>query len=144
MCASNGSSTCYSNFNELFEYATNGQGCYNSLPETGTCPSECSIATAEGIDMYGCCVNAAINYLEEASDPKKEVAELFSACDVTRPPPCTDSPLSSARTQQKRDDYYDNSISLFQLHVLLVVRRLLCKIDVLCIYIHFTHHYFFL
>ena len=32
-------------------------------------------------------------------------------------------------TQQKRDGCYDNSISLFQLHVLLVVRRLLCKID---------------
>ena len=32
-------------------------------------------------------------------------------------------------TQQKRDGCYDNSIWLFQLHVLLVVRRLLCKID---------------
>ena len=98
MCASNGSSTCYSYFNELFEYATNGKRCYDSLPETGTCSSECSRVTAEGIDMYGCCVNAAINYLEEASDPKEEVAKLFSACDVTRPPPCTDSPLSSARS----------------------------------------------
>ena len=32
-------------------------------------------------------------------------------------------------TQQKRDDCYDNSIWLFQLHVLLIVCRLLCKID---------------
>ena len=32
-------------------------------------------------------------------------------------------------TQQKQDGCYDNSILLFQLHVLLVVRRLLCKID---------------
>ena len=34
-------------------------------------------------------------------------------------------------SQQKRDGCYDNSIILwlFQLHVFLVVRRLLCKID---------------
>ena len=37
--------------------------------------------------------------------------------------------MSIGRTQQKRDGCYDNSILLFQLHVLLVVRRLLCKID---------------
>jgi hypothetical protein len=98
MCASNGGSMCYSNFNELFEYTTNGQQCYDSLPENGTCTSECSRGTAEGIDMYGCCVNAAIDYLEETFDSKEEVAALFSACDVTRPPPCTDSPLSSARS----------------------------------------------
>ena len=96
MCASNGDSTCYSNFDKLFEYTTNGQQCYDSLPENGTCTSECSRGTAEGIDMYGCCVNAAIDYLEETFDSKEEVAALFSACDVTRPPPCTDSPLSSA------------------------------------------------
>ena len=98
MCASDGSSTCYSNFNELFVYTTNGENCYNSLATTGTCSSECSRGTAEGIDMYGCCVNAAIDYLEEAFDLKEEVADLFSACDVTRPPPYTYSPLSSARS----------------------------------------------
>ena len=36
---------------------------------------------------------------------------------------------SSVVSQQKRDGCYDNSILLFQLHVLLVVCRLLCKID---------------
>ena len=35
----------------------------------------------------------------------------------------------SQTAQQKQDGCYDNSISLFQLHVLLVVRRLRCKID---------------
>ena len=49
---------------------------------------------------------------------------------------------SHITTQQKRDGCYDNSILLFQLHILLVVRRLLCKIGMhACI---FTHHYFFL
>ena len=39
------------------------------------------------------------------------------------------STLVLSFTQQKRDGCYDNSIWLFQLHVLLLVRRLLCKID---------------
>ena len=95
MCASNGDTKCYSNFNELIQYTNNGESCYGALEVTGRCSPECSAGTAAGIQAYGCCVNAAIDYLEETFDLKREVAELFSACDVTRPSRCTNSPLSA-------------------------------------------------
>jgi hypothetical protein len=96
MCASDGSSMCYSNFNELFEYTTNGERCYEEFFETSTCSAECSTIVADGIESYGCCVNAAIDYVEAVEDAKDEVAAVFSACGVTRPSRCTNSPLSSA------------------------------------------------
>jgi hypothetical protein len=96
MCASNGGSMCYSNFNELFEYTTNGEKCYDEVFESSTCSAECSTIVADGIESYGCCVNAAIDYVEAVEDAKDEVAAVFSACGVTRPSRCTNSPLSSA------------------------------------------------
>ena len=95
MCASDGDTKCYSNFNELIQYTNDGQNCYEALEIAGRCSPECSAGTAAGIQAYGCCVNAAIDYLEETFDLKQEVAELFSACDVTRPSRCTNSPLSA-------------------------------------------------
>lgn len=96
MCASNGNVACYSNFIQLFQYVYDGVDCYNFEIVDGTCSTGCSSRIAEGIERYGCCVNAAIDYIEAIDDVKDEVAQLFSTCDVNRPARCTNSPLSSA------------------------------------------------
>ena len=96
MCASHEGTTCYSNFVQLFQYIEAGEICYVEISETDACSTECSSALRDGIESYGCCVNAAIDYTEAVDNIKNEVARVFSTCGVTRPGRCTNSPLSSA------------------------------------------------
>ena len=95
MCASDGGTTCYSNFNELFQYLNDGRTCYNSLIGSGTCSSQCSTRLANGIRKYGCCVNVPIDYFVAHADVQDEVNTLVSGCDVSPPARCTNSPLSA-------------------------------------------------
>ena len=95
MCASEGGTTCYSNFNELFQYLNDGRTCYNSLIDSGTCSSQCSTRLADGIRKYGCCVNVPIDYFVAHADVQDEVNTVVSGCDVSPPARCANSPLSA-------------------------------------------------
>lgn len=92
MCASDMGVTCYSNFDELFQYVDDGENCYNNLINTGICSSDCSTTLADGVQQYGCCVNVPIDF----QDVREEASSLLSACDVNLPARCTNSPLSAA------------------------------------------------
>ena len=92
MCASDVGATCYSNFNELFQYVDDGEDCYDNLMSTGTCSSDCSTTLSDGVQQYGCCVNVPIDF----EDVREEANSLLSACGVNLPAPCTNSPLSAA------------------------------------------------
>lgn len=94
MCASNGGTPCYTYYDELFAYFYDGVSCYMSLNSTGQCSSECASGTRDGVESYGCCVNVAIRYeLPYTNFTEADVNGLFSACDVSRPDSCKNSPL---------------------------------------------------
>lgn len=94
MCALNGDSPCYTYYDELFEYFYNGASCYELINSTGQCSSECASGTRSGVESYGCCVNVPIQYeLSYQNFTEAEVNKVFSACEVSRPASCTNSPL---------------------------------------------------
>ena len=102
MCASNGGSTCYSTFNELFSLLDSGIDCYEDLSSSGECSSQCSAGARDGVQNYGCCVKVVIDYENEVINRENEDEEdnvedefniLFFECGVTGPARCTNSPL---------------------------------------------------
>ena len=90
LCASNKGTTCYSNYNQLIAYYNSGISCYNRYISSNTCTSSCSTTLRDGAVRYGCCVNLPISY--KNYDDKTN--SLFSACGVTRPSNCKNSPLA--------------------------------------------------
>lgn len=94
MCASHMDTVCYTYGDEFFRYFYDGVNCYMSLESTGQCSSECASGTRNGVESYGCCVNIAIRYeLPNTNFTEADVNNLFSACDVSRPDSCKNSPL---------------------------------------------------
>ena len=100
MCASNGGSTCYSTFNELFRVLDSGIDCYEDLSSSGVC--KCSTEVRNGVQNYGCCVKVVIDYENEVINRENEdeednvedkFNELFFECGVTPSARCTNSPL---------------------------------------------------
>ena len=92
LCASDKGTTCYSNFSQLDSYYNSGLSCYKQYLSSNTCTSSCSTALRNGAARYGCCVNPPIMF--NNGDVKADI--LFSACGVTRPSACTNSPLTSS------------------------------------------------
>ena len=102
MCASNGGSTCYSTFNELFSLLDSGIDCYEDLSSSGVCSSQCSAGARDGVQNYGCCVNVVIDYENDIFNYNEDTSEdaidgefdsLFFECGISRPARCTNSPL---------------------------------------------------
>lgn len=94
MCALNEGTPCYTYYDELFAYFDNGLSCYMSLNSTGQCSTDCATGTRDGVESYGCCVNVAIRYeLPYTNYTEEDANNLFSACDVSRPDSCKNSPL---------------------------------------------------
>ena len=92
MCASDGGTQCYLNFDELLQYLDVGRICYDSLSNTGTCSSYCSTTLADGAQRYGCCINVLIDF----RDLNRPADIVLSACDVSLPAPCTNNPVFAA------------------------------------------------
>ncbi|SMN02124.1 hypothetical protein SPONN_492 [uncultured Candidatus Thioglobus sp.] len=90
MCASNAGRTCYSTFSELISVLNDGVSCSDALDSTGSCSSECSAGTRDGVTNFGCCVNVVIAFQDDMNtgDVEAEFDTLFFQCGVTRPAPC--------------------------------------------------------
>lgn len=94
MCASNGDTTCYSYYNELFQYLGAGAACYQMYNATGTCSSQCSSQARDGVERYGCCANVPTDYADALLGIPGSADDLLMACNVARSTDCAKSPLS--------------------------------------------------
>ena len=90
LCASDKGTACYRNYTQLIAYYNNGRSCYDQVISRNICTSSCSTALRDGAVRYGCCVNPPISF--NRGDNQANV--LFSACGVTQPSNCTNSPLT--------------------------------------------------
>ena len=94
MCASKGTTPCYSYYNELFQYLGAGAACYQVFNATGTCSSQCSSQARDGIETYGCCANVPTDYADALVGIPGSADDLLVACNVSRSDRCANSPLS--------------------------------------------------
>ena len=97
LCDSNDGTKCHTYVTNLLRLVSNDSACAGDIPqESGsqaTCSVPCGTSLMQAVSNYGCCINAAIDYLNYRwIDPVPEAAvnALFSVCaGVQRPSECT-------------------------------------------------------
>ena len=125
MCASDRGSTCYSNFDNLFDLLDDGTSCYEDFAVSGSCSSSCSNTLSNGVQRYGCCVNVPIDYEDASEDINDDTNTLFDECGVTRPSRCTNNPLNPPRSASQNNSAASEKVSLAFTFILAILHMLI-------------------